>query len=417
MKIMVSACLAGENCKYNGGNNRNEKVLRLMADNQAITVCPEQMGGLPTPRVPSEIKDGLVTAKDGRIVDAEFRAGAVKCLEIAGRWQPDLVVLQSRSPSCGVKQRYDGTFTGRLVDQAGVTARLLMENGFRCLDVEDLVTIHGDFLIRKLSIEESDLLKDFLYEAIFIPEGVEAPARDIVERPELRIYYDDFGSRPGDQCFAAETEGNVVGAVWTRIMNDYGHVDDETPSFAISLLPDFRNKGIGTRLMREMLSLLKECGYKQASLAVQKAKQVMRYWLFYKMNKKARLILLTAFVLLLTACSSGGQAMDEEDMVRSYTMISQDQAKEMMEKEDGHIIIDVRRVDEFETGHIPGAVCIPNESIGTEQPEELPDLDQIILVYCRSGNRSKQAAQKLFDMGYTNVYEFGGIIDWTGEIE
>ena len=278
MKIMVSACLAGENCKYNGGNNRNEKVLRLMADNQAITVCPEQMGGLPTPRVPSEIKDGLVTAKDGRIVDAEFRAGAVKCLEIAGRWQPDLVVLQSRSPSCGVKQRYDGTFTGRLVDQAGVTARLLMENGFRCLDVEDLVTIHGDFLIRKLSIEESDLLKDFLYEAIFIPEGVEAPARDIVERPELRIYYDDFGSRPGDHCLAAETEGNVVGAVWTRIMNDYGHVDDETPSFAISLLPDFRNKGIGTRLMREMLSLLKECGYKQASLAVQKANYAVRMY-------------------------------------------------------------------------------------------------------------------------------------------
>ena len=278
MKIMVSACLAGENCKYNGGNNRNEKVLRLMADNQAITVCPEQMGGLPTPRVPSEIKDGLVTAKDGRIVDAEFRAGAVKCLEIAGRWQPDLVVLQSRSPSCGVKQRYDGTFTGRLVDQAGVTARLLMENGFRCLDVEDLVTIHGDFLIRKLSIEESDLLKDFLYEAIFIPEGVEAPARAIVERPELRIYYDDFGSRPGDHCFAAETEGNVVGAVWTRIMNDYGHVDDETPSFAISLLPDFRNKGIGTRLMREMLSLLKECGYKQASLAVQKANYAVRMY-------------------------------------------------------------------------------------------------------------------------------------------
>ena len=109
--------------------------------------------------------------------------------------------------------------------------------------------------------------------------------------------------------------------------------------------------------------------------------------------------------------------MDGEDMVRSYTQISQDQAKEMIEKEDGHIIVDVRRMDEFETGHIPGAICIPNESIGTEQPEELPDLNQVILVYCRSGNRSKQAAQKLFDMGYTNVYEFGGIIDWTGEIE
>ena len=278
MKIMVSACLAGENCKYNGGNNRNEKVLRLMADNEAITVCPEELGGLPTPRVPSEIKDGLVTAKDGRIVDAEFRAGAVKCLEIAGRKQPDLVVLQSRSPSCGVKQRYDGTFTGRLVDQAGVTARLLMDNGFRCLDVEDLITIHRGFLIRKLYSGESDLLKEFLYQAIFIPQGAEAPARDIVERPELRIYYDDFGSRPGDHCLAAETAGRVVGAVWTRIMNDYGHVDDETLSFAISMLAEYRNKGIGTRLMREMLSLLKECGYKQASLAVQKANYAVRMY-------------------------------------------------------------------------------------------------------------------------------------------
>ena len=140
----------------------------------------------------------------------------------------------------------------------------------------------------------------------------------------------------------------------------------------------------------------------------------------YYCYKKYSLILIAAVLVLFTACSSGGpikDVMDGEDMVRSYTMISQDEAREMMEKQDGHIIIDVRRQDEFETGHIPGAVCIPNESIGTEQPEELPDLDQIILVYCRSGNRSKQAAQKLFDMGYTNVYEFGGIIDWTGEIE
>ena len=278
MKIMVSACLAGENCKYNGGNNRNEKILQLMAENEVITVCPEELGGLPTPRVPSEIKDGLVTAKDGRVVDAEFRAGAAKCLEIAGHEQPDLVVLQSRSPSCGVKQRYDGTFSGRLVDQAGVTAQLLMENGFRCLDVEDLVAVYRGVLIRKLYSGEFGLLKDFLYQAIFIPQGAEAPARDIVERPELRIYYEDFGGRPGDHCLAAETAGRVVGAVWTRIMNDYGHVDDETPSFAISLLPDYRNKGIGTRLMREMLSLLKEHGYRQASLAVQKANYAVRMY-------------------------------------------------------------------------------------------------------------------------------------------
>ena len=135
---MVSACLAGENCKYNGGNNRNEKVLQLMAEHEVITVCPEQMGGLPTPRVPSEIKDGVVTAKDGRMVDKEFRAGAAKCLEIAMREQPDLIVLQSRSPSCGVNQRYDGTFSGTLVDGAGVMAQLLIKHGFRCIDVEEL---------------------------------------------------------------------------------------------------------------------------------------------------------------------------------------------------------------------------------------------------------------------------------------
>ena len=138
---MVSACLTGENCKYNGGNNKSEKILQLLASNDVsdvIAVCPEQMGGLPTPRVPSEILGGVVTAKDGRVVDKEFRAGAAKCLEIAEREQPDLIVLQSRSPSCGVKQRYDGTFSGTLVNGAGVTAQLLMENGFRVVDVEDL---------------------------------------------------------------------------------------------------------------------------------------------------------------------------------------------------------------------------------------------------------------------------------------
>ena len=112
--------------------------VQSIGENEVITVCPEQIGGLPTPRVPSEIRYDVVTAKDGRIVDVEFRAGAAKCLEIAVREQPDLIVLQSRSPSCGVKQRYDGTFSGTLIDGAGVTAQLLIEHGFRCVDVEDL---------------------------------------------------------------------------------------------------------------------------------------------------------------------------------------------------------------------------------------------------------------------------------------
>ena len=100
----------------------------------------------------------------------------------------------------------------------------------------------------------------------------------------------------------------------------------------------------------------------------------------------------------------------------SFTRISMEEAKSMMELDDGHVIVDVRRQDEFDSGHIPGAVLIPNESIGTTKPDGLPDPDQVILVYCRSGNRSRQAAQKLVDLGYTRVYDFGGIMSWTGDI-
>ena len=99
-----------------------------------------------------------------------------------------------------------------------------------------------------------------------------------------------------------------------------------------------------------------------------------------------------------------------------YNHITQEKAKEMMAADDKLVIVDVRRQDEYDSGHIPGAILIPNESIGTEQPEKLPDFNQVILIYCRSGNRSKQASQKLADMGYTHIYEFGGIMDWNGEI-
>ena len=132
--------------------------------------------------------------------------------------------------------------------------------------------------IRALREKEKELLKDFLYEAIFIPEGVEAPDRDIIEKPELRIYYEDFGKDTADHCLVAEDEGKVVGAVWTRIINDYGHIDDKTPSFAISLYREYRGRGIGTKLMQEMLNLLKEKGYKRASLAVQKANYAVRMY-------------------------------------------------------------------------------------------------------------------------------------------
>lgn len=101
----------------------------------------------------------------------------------------------------------------------------------------------------------------------------------------------------------------------------------------------------------------------------------------------------------------------------TYTHISHEEARKIMAKDDGHIIVDVRSQEEYDAGHIPGAILIPNETIGKKQPDQLPDLSQIILLYCRSGNRSKQAAQKLVAMGYKNVFDFGGINSWTGEIE
>ncbi|WP_026525775.1 MULTISPECIES: GNAT family N-acetyltransferase [unclassified Butyrivibrio] len=133
-------------------------------------------------------------------------------------------------------------------------------------------------ILREIRENEYDILKNFLYEAIFIPEGAKPPARDIIERPELKLYYENFGKGEADHCIVAEDDGRVIGAVWTRIMNDYGHVDDDTPSMVISLYKEYRGKGIGTRLMENMLNLLKEKGFKQASLSVQKANYAVRMY-------------------------------------------------------------------------------------------------------------------------------------------
>ena len=140
MKVLVSACLLGENCKYSGGNNRNEAVLSWLKErgHEAAPVCPEVLGGLPIPRTPAEIVDGVVTAKDGTNVDREFRRGAELALEIAKREGVELAILQPRSPSCGVRQVYDGTFTGRKTDGQGVFARLLAENGIRLAEPDEL---------------------------------------------------------------------------------------------------------------------------------------------------------------------------------------------------------------------------------------------------------------------------------------
>lgn len=135
-----------------------------------------------------------------------------------------------------------------------------------------------NYKIRKMNNDEYTRLNDFLYEAIFVPEGVEAPPRNIINQPELQVYVKDFGNETDDICFVAEVDGNVVGAVWVRVMEDYGHVGDGVPSFAISLYKEYRGQGIGTRLMRIMLVELRERGYEKTSLAVQKANYAVKMY-------------------------------------------------------------------------------------------------------------------------------------------
>ncbi len=131
---------------------------------------------------------------------------------------------------------------------------------------------------RELKKAEADILKDFLYEAIFIPEGVTPPDKSIVENPELKIYYEDFGRKEADFCIVAESKGKIVGATWSRIRDDYGHVDDHTPSLSISLYPSYRSKGHGRVLMKKLMDKLKEKGYKKVSLSVQKENYAFKFY-------------------------------------------------------------------------------------------------------------------------------------------
>ncbi len=133
-KLLVSACLLGENCKYNGGNNYSPDVERLRERFELVSVCPEQLGGLPTPRVPSERVGEQVLTRDGQDVTEAFRQGAERTLDIARAEGALRAVLQVRSPSCGCGMIYDGTFSGTLVPGKGVAAELLEKNGVKVYD-------------------------------------------------------------------------------------------------------------------------------------------------------------------------------------------------------------------------------------------------------------------------------------------
>lgn len=131
---------------------------------------------------------------------------------------------------------------------------------------------------RQIRTDEIPLLDEFLYEAIFIPDGFSAPPKSIIENEDLQVYVRDFGNQRDDRCLVAECDGKIVGAVWTRVMNDYGHIADGIPSLAMSLYKEYRNKGIGTELLKRILQLLRKDGYKQVSLSVQKANYAVRMY-------------------------------------------------------------------------------------------------------------------------------------------
>ncbi len=137
LKVMVSACLIGRDCKYSGGNNLNEDVMAFLEGKLVIPVCPEVMGGLPVPRMPCEISGGRVIAKDGRSMDEPFMKGALKCISIARHERPDMVILKENSPSCGVRSVYDGTFSGRVVPGRGIFADMVVKEGIPVLTEKD----------------------------------------------------------------------------------------------------------------------------------------------------------------------------------------------------------------------------------------------------------------------------------------
>ena len=138
MKVLVSACLLGRNCKYNGGNNRNEKVLDFLRGHEIIAVCPEVMAGLGIPRPPVEIVNGNTQTREGVSVDAKLRGAVAQILDEISQLGVDCAVLQSRSPTCGVNQIYDGTFSGTRIDGSGILAQALKDAGYRVIDAEDI---------------------------------------------------------------------------------------------------------------------------------------------------------------------------------------------------------------------------------------------------------------------------------------
>ena len=139
-KLLISACLLGENCKYNGGNNFAPAVVEFLKGREVLTICPEMMAGMGCPRTPIEIVDGVLMDRDGNNVDEAMRNAMEQAMEVIRKENIQCAILQSRSPTCGVNQVYDGTFSGKLISGSGIFAQALKEAGFQVLDAEDFIS-------------------------------------------------------------------------------------------------------------------------------------------------------------------------------------------------------------------------------------------------------------------------------------
>ncbi len=258
--MLVSACLMGEKCKYNGGDNYSPEVMEFTRGHEVVSVCPEVMGGLPTPRIPCEIVNGTVTNEEGESKDAEFRAGAEKCAAFACKPQADLAILQSRSPSCGLKQVYDGTFSRTLKPGSGVFATLLKSKGVPIIDVEDLRT--GKTKPRIVD-REIAWIPYYPYEEVTLPWYRDAKlVKQVDNQEELytseklqRMY--DYLDANGNLWYIVR-RGRIVGDISLR---DSGEI-------AIVIDPDYQNRHIGRRCVTELLQVAREKGMEQVKAEI-----------------------------------------------------------------------------------------------------------------------------------------------------
>lgn len=242
-KVAVSACLLGENCKYNGGNNQNEAVLKFIQGKEVIPVCPEVAGGLSTPRVPVELVHGMAVNRDGVNVDKEFRLGVERMLQKLAEEDVEMVILQPRSPSCGTKQIYDGTFTGKLVEGQGMFAKTLIENGYKVLEPEDLKD-----LIKKDSFEICEARKtDALTAAMLAiqmwednqPEELAEELEEIIRNSEGVV-------------FLGKVDGEAVGFAQCQLRHDYVEGTGTSPVGyleGIFVKEEYRKKGLAKQLL------------------------------------------------------------------------------------------------------------------------------------------------------------------------